>query len=95
MDNETFEMVCKAAKNNLKNPLYYLFNTGLVLYFVGVAFFLYTFVFNFISYISSGQDFFTSLALSLFYSSTYFVGVVISSFVLVLAKIKLDKYKEN
>lgn len=95
MDNETYEMVCKAAKNNLKNPLFYLYNAGFVLYIVGVAFFLYTFIFNFVSYLSSGQDFFTSLALALFYAGTYFVGVVISSFVLVLAKIKLDKYKEN
>lgn len=96
MDSETYEMVKKAAKNNLKNPVFTFYKFGKILYYVLIVLAIYTFIYNFISCItSSSYDFFSALAMSLFYSSSFFVGIVISTFVLVLTKIKVNKYKDN
>ncbi len=94
MDNETYLMVCKAAKNNLRNPLLIAYKGGVIAYCIALVICLYVLVYNFVAYIS-GNDFFSSLALALFYSSTYIVGLIIATFVLVIAKVKLEKYKEQ
>ena len=95
MDNETYEMVVKAAKNNLRNPLFIAYKGGVIAYVVTLVILLYVLIYNFVAYIIGGSDFFQSLALSLFYSGTFIVGEIIATFVLIIAKIKLEKYKEN
>ena len=93
VDNETYQMVCKAAKNNISNFTTVLYKGSFIAYAVLLAITCYTFIFNLISYYAQGLT--TALALALFYSATFVAAAVISVPLLVLISIKYKKYKEQ
>ena len=93
MDEETYQMVLKAAKNNYRNAITILYKTSVVLYFVLIAVWLFELIFNFVNYVSNGV--FMAFGMSLFYAATFFVGIVIATPLLALLSIKYKKYKAN
>lgn len=93
MDEETYQMVLKAAKNNYKNFIGVLYTTSVVLYFVLIAVWLFELIFNFVNYVANGA--FMAFGMSLFYAATFLVGIVIATPLLALLSIKYKKYKAN
>ena len=94
MDDKTYEEVVKAANNNIHPVVGKVYVTSWVLYFVFVALCLTNFIYNLIYYIDNGAGG-TAFLQALFAVSTYFLGFVIATPLLVLAKIKYDKYKNQ
>lgn len=93
MDNETFQMVTKAAKNNLRTGVMVAYKAALVMYFSYLVIFLMNIVFILIQTVQSS---FLNCLISLVYNhSTYFVGLLISTILLVLMMIKVKKYKDE
>lgn len=93
MDNETYLMVCKAAKNNLKSSVRFAYKASFVLYFVHLVLSLSMFVYNLIMQSSNGLV--NAIFSSLFYSATYFLGLIVATPLIVLMMIKYKKYKEQ
>lgn len=91
MDNETFQMVAKAAKNNISNKISFAYKSSLVMYFILIVFTIGYFIFNLITQSSSG--FSTALFSALFYGASYFTAIVITTPLIVLMMIKYKKYK--
>lgn len=93
MDEETYQMVKKAAKNNIGNAVSTAYRASFILYFVHVAFTLAYFIYNIIANSSSG--FSAAVFSAFFYTATYFLGVIVTTPLLVLIMIKYKKYKEE
>ena len=93
MDDETYEAVCHAAKNNLSSSVKVLYRTSFVTFFVMLAITLFVLIYNLISLSANG--FLAALAGALFYSSTFFAIDVIMLPLLVLISIKYKKYKDQ
>lgn len=93
MDDETYEAVCKAAKNNLSSSVKVLYRTSFVTFFVMLAVTLFVFVYNLI--VASSNGFMSAFASSLFYTATYFMIDAIMLPLLVLISIKYKKYKDQ
>lgn len=91
MDSETYHMVSKAAKNNIRNAVSVAYKTSIVLYFVHIAITVAYFIYNIFAQLSSG--FVTALFSAFFYSATYFLGILIATPLLFLIMIKYKKYK--
>lgn len=94
MDNETYLMVSKAARNNLKNALTIGYKTSIILYFVSIVLFLFCY-FYYVAETVASQNFFTALIASLGYWQVFFIGIVIATPLLVLLILKYKKYKEE
>ena len=94
MDEETYQMVCVAAKNNLHGVTRTLYITAYVLYFVLIASAIITYLWGFIYTMDSAatQTFNVRLSVSVinaaYYSGALFAGVVIATPLLVLMRIK-------
>lgn len=91
MDNETFEMVSKAAKNNLRTAVSFAYKTSIVMYFIYIALVVVNSVYIFFQTISNGVI--AALTSVLYNEDVYFAGLLISTILLVLAMIKYRKYK--
>ncbi len=91
MDNETYQMVSRAAKNNISNAVSIAYKTSVILYFTHIVLTVAYFIYNIIAQASSG--FVNALFSSFFYSATYFVGILIATPLLVLIMIRYKKYK--
>lgn len=94
MDDETYEAVCHAAKNNLSSSVKVLYRASFVAFFVMLAVTAFVFIYNLIT-LSSSSGFFGALAGALFYSATLFAIDVIMLPLLVLISIRYKKYKEQ
>lgn len=93
MDEETYQMVKKAAKNNIGNAVSAAYKASFILYFIHVAFTLAYFLYNIIANSSSG--FSAAIFSAFFYTATYFLGIIITTPILVLIMIKYKKYREE
>ena len=93
MDNETYDMVMRAARNNLTNAVTVIYRASYVCYFALIALTVYVFLFNLITYANSG--FSTALSSSLFYSASYIAGCVLATGLQTLVSIKYKKYKNQ
>lgn len=91
MDNETFEMVAKAAKNNLRTKVSFVYKASIVMYFIYIALVVVNSIYIFFQTISSGV--LAALTSVLYNEDVYFTGLIISTILLVLAMIKYKKYK--
>ena len=94
MDEKTYQDVLKAANNNIHPVVGKLYVTAWVIYFVYLAFFVANFLYNIIMAIDA-QSGVTYIFQAIFTLSTYLLGFVIATPLLVLAKIKYDKYKNQ
>ena len=83
MDNETYQMVSKAAKNNLSNVVSFGYRASFIIYFIYCAFTLAYFIYNLIA----------ALFGAFYYSASYFVGFLVATPILVLLMMKYRKYK--
>ncbi|MGM9969941.1 MAG: hypothetical protein ACI35S_06050 [Anaeroplasma sp.] len=92
MDQETYEMVCKAAKNNISNIVTIGYKVSWVSYFILLAITLFIFLYNLIT---SNNTFFANIFAALFYSASFIVGCVVGLPILILLSIKFKKYKEQ
>lgn len=99
MDNETYVMVCKSAKNNLKSSVKLAYKFAIVFYFINLVVASCIFIYNIFSGIGEGvADFkaFINLIFSTFYvSGTYISGILVASPLIVLMMIKYKQYKEQ
>lgn len=93
MDDETYEAVCSAAKNNLSSSVKVLYRASFITFFVMLAITLFLFVYYLIS--ASSNGFMVAFTNSLYYTSTYFAIDVIMLPILVLVSIKYKKYKDQ
>jgi hypothetical protein len=94
MDDKTFVEVMKAANNNLHPVIGKLYVTAWVVYFLFIAFTLAALVYHLIYYIDNGAG--ATAVLQALLSCTYhFLGLVISTPLVVLMKLKFDKHKNQ
>lgn len=93
MDDETYEAVCRAAKNNLSSSVKVLYRASFITFFVMLALTAFVFIYNLIN--ASSNGFMNALASSLFYTATYFLIDVVMLPLLVLISIKYKKYKDQ
>lgn len=91
MDAETYQMVVKAAKNNIKNGVARAYKFAFILYFAIIAITLANMVYIFINTLESGI--LAALASIIFNNATYLVGILIATILLVPMMIKYKKYK--
>lgn len=94
MDDQTYEQVIKAANNNIHPVAGKFYVTAWVLYFVYIALFVMNYIAVLISLIDGGTGAISPLS-ALFQNSVYFLGLIIATPLLVLMKIKYDKYKRS
>ncbi len=94
MDDETFKEVIKAANNNLHPVIGKLYVTSWVLYFVFIALFLSVFIYQIIYFVDAGSAD-TALIQALMNCTTFFLGLVFTTPLLVIMKLKYDKYKNQ
>lgn len=95
MDNETYLMVSKAARNNIKNALTIGYKTSIILYFVGVALLLINFFYHVATQFQSSGSFGSALFAGMYYCASFFAGLLIATPILVLLILKYKKYKEE
>lgn len=95
MDNETYQMVCKAATNNLRTTLSVAYKASIILYFIHVAVTIIISIYTFITYSMNGNKFFYSLFNTIFNLGTYYIGVILATPLLVLIMIKYRKYRDR
>ena len=93
MDNETYDMVMHAAKNNLTNAVTVLYRASFVCFFVLLAITLYLFIYNFIYYSQSGIQ--IAISSAFFYTADYLTGDAILLALLTLVSIRYRKYKNQ
>ena len=86
MDNETYEAVCHAAKNNIRSLISVLYKASFICYFIYLAFSLFVVVYNWII-----SDFLTMT----FAAGTYIAGAVLAIPLLFLISVKYKKYLEK
>ena len=94
MDDKTYREVIKAANNTLHPVARNLYVTSWILYVLEIVVFVLLFFYALIVSIdggAKGQAFFQALN----YAEGPLAGIVISTPILVLAKIKYDKYKNQ
>ncbi len=94
MDDKTFAQVIKAANNNLHPFVGKFYVTAWVMYFVYIVLGVANFIYNLIYYIDNGAGG-TAPLQALFGVSTFFMGIVIATPLLVLMKIKYDKHRNQ
>ena len=94
MDNETYDMVMHAAKNNLTNSVTVLYRSSFVCFFIFLAITLFVFVYNLIVIAETGT-FLNALASAFFYSATFLGVDCILLGLLTLVSIKYKKYKSQ
>ena len=94
MDDETYEAVCHAAKNNLSSSVKVLYKSSFITFFVMLALTLFVLIYNLVT-LSSSNGFFAALAGALYYSAIFFAIDVIMLPLLVLISIKYKKYKDQ
>ncbi len=93
MDDETYEAVCHAAKNNLSSSVKVLYRTSFVTFFVMLAITLFIFIYYLITLSSNG--FVVALTSAFGYSATFLAIDVIMLPLLVLISIRYKKYKDQ
>ena len=93
MDDETYEAVCHAAKNNLSSSVKVLYRASFITFFVMLAITLFVLIYNLITLSANG--FLAGFAGALFYSATFIAFDVIMLPLLVLISIKYKKYKDQ
>ncbi|MBR6072381.1 MAG: hypothetical protein IKP77_06110 [Acholeplasmatales bacterium] len=93
MDDETYDAVCHAAKNNLSSSVKVLYRASFISFFVMLAITAFVFIFNLIS--ASSNGFVNALASAFFYTATFFAMDLIMLPLLVLISIKYKKYKDQ
>ena len=93
MDDETYDAVCHAAKNNLSSSVKALYKASFIAFFVMLAITAFVFIFNLIS--TSSNGFMNAIASSFFYTATFFAIDVIMLPLLVLVSIRYKKYKDQ
>ena len=93
MDEETYQMVCKAAKNNISNKITFLYRTSFIVYFILLAITAFVVIFNLIQYGNTG--FWNCIGLTCFYSASFISATVFTLPLLVLISIKYKSYKEQ
>ena len=93
MDNETYDMVMHAAKNNLTNSVTVLYRSSFVCFFVFLAITVFVFLYNFIVLANGGV--LNALASAFFYSATYLGVDCILLGLLTIVSIKYKKYKSQ
>lgn len=91
MDAETYEMVIKAAKNNIKNSVSKVYKLAFILYFTILAITLFNVVYIFINTLSTGI--LAAFAAIIYNCDAYLVGMLIATILLVPMMIKYKKYK--
>lgn len=91
MDDETYALVLKAAKNNIKNGVSRMYKAAFVLYFVLMALTVINMIYIFIQTLESGVM--TALASIIYNCGIYFVGILLATILLVPAMIRYKKYK--
>ena len=70
MDDETYEAVCHAAKNNLSSKVRVLYKSSFITFFVMLAITLFIFIYNLITAFSGG--FLSAIASAFYYTVTFF-----------------------
>lgn len=93
MDDETYQMVCKAAKNNISNKVKVLYFASFICYFVFIGLTLINLVNMLI--LTADSNFQSILATVFDYCGVYFLGILLATPLLVLISIKYRKYKEQ
>ncbi len=93
MDNETYEMVSKAAKNNIHNIVGFAYVSSFVLYFAHIIITLSMFIYNLIANSTQKVSFLNNLLSSVSSVVVYFISIIIAAPLLVLMMIKYRKYK--
>lgn len=91
MDDATYELVMKAAKNNIKNGVSRTYKAAFVLYFVMIALTVVNMIYIFIQTLESGV--LTALASIVYNCGIYFVGILLATILLVPVMIRYKKYK--
>ena len=94
MDDETYEKVRVAARNNLFSSIDICYKAGFISYFVLLAITVFTFIGCLIGYLDGGWNFYFSLVNALQLSSPLLAADVIALPLLVLASIKYKKLKK-
>ena len=94
MDNETYDMVMRAARNNMTNSITVLYKSSFVCFFVFLAITLFVFIYNLIA-MAESSTFLNALASAFFYSATYLGVDCILLGLLTLVSIKYKKYKNQ
>ena len=92
MDDETYQMVVKAAKNTMRTTVSVLYKASFVMYFTYAVITLAFFIYNLV--VQTG-DFATILFSTFYVTASFFVGLVIVTTLLALLSIKYKKYKEQ
>ncbi len=93
MDEETYQAVCQAAKNNLSSKVKVLYNASFIVFFVMLAITFFIFTYNIIT--ASANGFLSAIASAFYYTVTYFAIDTIMLPLLVLISIKYKKYKDQ
>lgn len=94
MDEQTFAEVMKAANNNLHPVIGKLYVTAWVLYMLEIVCFIVLFLYALIASIDGGAKG-AAIFQALNYTEGLLAGIVISTPLLVLMKVKYDKYKNQ
>ena len=93
MDDETYEAVCHAAKNNLSSKVRVLYKSSFITFFVMLAITLFIFIYNLITAFSGG--FLAAIASAFYYTVTFFAIDIIMLPLLFLIAVKYKKYKDQ
>lgn len=94
MDNETYKMVLKAARNNIGNIVSRLYTGSLIGYIIAMIFSIFMICFNLISN-SANYDMANNLMLTLYYSAPYIVAIMILTPLIGLFTIYYKNYKKE
>ncbi len=93
MDEETYKMVCHAAKNNLRNMTTFLYYSSFVAYICYAATFLFLFIYHLIT--SSSSTFLDVVAGAFYATAPHIAALVLMIPVLFFVSVKYKKYKEK
>lgn len=93
VDEETYQILCKAAKNNLRTYHSVLYKAAFITYFVSVAITLYLIIWGMIFY--SQNNFFAILGNIFNLSGPFFIIDILGLPLLLLMSIKYKKFKDQ
>ncbi len=93
MDDETYKLVCHAAKNNLSTTAGVLYKASFITFFVYLAFEIYLFIYHLVT--SASSSFGDVLAGAFYATGTHIAALTIMLPLLFIIHIKYKKYKER
>ena len=94
VDEETYQILCKAAKNNLKSSFQILYKAAFICYFVAIAITIYLIIWSLINY-SKTYDFAMTVAYAFTNSASFLIIDTLGLPLLLLMSIKYNKYKDQ